>query len=286
MNWQYDIESAIDQHGTDAWSTTISDAWSIGANPNGGYAMASSMRAMARLVQAADSARDSEPKLDPVSVTTHFLRPSSGGEPGTITAELVRPGKRSSSAMASLIQNGTERLRVMAAFGDLGNESGTAEADGGWAVAPELSIDPVEVPDPEDCRDRRLLEQGVDLPILSRLDVRIDPELAEPGVGGRAEVAGWIRFRDGRPVDSAGLVLFADAFPPSLYSLLGRVGWVPTLELTVHVRRRPAPGWVRARFRTSDLTNGMLVEDGELWDSSGALVARSRQLALLLPPGT
>ncbi len=129
-----------------------------------------------------------------------------------------------------------------------------------------------------------MLEQGVELPILSRVDVRIDPELAEPGAGGRAEVAGWIRFSDGRPVDTMGLVLFADAFPPSLYSLLGRVGWVPTIELTVQVRRRPKPGWIRVRLRTTDLTGGILVEDGELWDIEGNLVARTRQLAMLLPP--
>ena len=63
---------------------------------------------------------------------------------------------------------------------------------------------------------------------------------------------------------------------------MGSVGWVPTIELTVHVRRRPAPGWVLARFECDDLAGGRMIETGSLWDSSGALVARSRQLGLLL----
>ncbi|MDG2262551.1 MAG: thioesterase family protein, partial [Actinomycetota bacterium] len=53
------------------------------------------------------------------------------------------------------------------------------------------------------------------------------------------------------------------------------------LELTVHVRRVPAEGWVRAVFETDDLHNGLFVESGSLWDSNGELVARSRQVAML-----
>ena len=62
----------------------------------------------------------------------------------------------------------------------------------------------------------------------------------------------------------------------------GFSGWVPTIELTVHVRKRPAPGWIQARFECDDLSDGRLVESGTLWDSTGAVVARSRQLGLLL----
>ena len=93
---------------------------------------------------------------------------------------------------------------------------------------------------------------------------------------------GWIRFVDGTPPSTLALPLFADAFPPSLFSRFGRVGWVPTIELTVHVRRRPAPGWIQARFECDDLADGRMVESGTLWDSTGRVVARSRQLGLLL----
>ena len=54
--------------------------------------------------------------------------------------------------------------------------------------------------------------------------------------------------------------------------------------MTVHFRARPAPGWLRFRFSTRFAFGGHLDEDGELWDSSGQLVAQSRQLAVLSQP--
>ena len=57
-------------------------------------------------------------------------------------------------------------------------------------------------------------------------------------------------------------------------------GWVPTLELTVHVRAVPAPGPVKCVFRSHFVQGGFFNEDGEVWDSAGTLVAQSRQLGL------
>ena len=68
-------------------------------------------------------------------------------------------------------------------------------------------------------------------------------------------------------------MLFADAFPPAVHAVVERVGWVPTLELTVHVRRRPVAGWVQARLECDDVAGGWMVETGTLWDESGAVVA-------------
>ena len=120
------------------------------------------------------------------------------------------------------------------------------------------------------------------MPLLSRVEVRVPEDQLELGTGGAAHVSGWIRFADGRPPDSLSLALFADAYPPSLFAALGSVGWVPTLEMTVHIRRRPADGWIMATFETDDLSGGRLVETGSLWDHTGALVARCRQLGMLL----
>ena len=55
----------------------------------------------------------------------------------------------------------------------------------------------------------------------------------------------------------------------------------PTLELTTHVRAKPAPGWLKVQHRTRNFAGGMFEEDCEVWDSSGRLVAQSRQLARL-----
>jgi acyl-CoA thioesterase len=103
------------------------------------------------------------------------------------------------------------------------------------------------------------------------------PERREEGEIARLE--GWMRFTDGREPDVAALPLLADTFPPAVLDVANSA-WVPTVELTVHVRGRPAPGWIAASFRTKFLSDGYFEEDGELWDSTGRLVALSRQLAV------
>jgi acyl-CoA thioesterase len=59
---------------------------------------------------------------------------------------------------------------------------------------------------------------------------------------------------------------------------------VPTLQYSVYVRARPEPGWIGGSFRTRSVVDGLLEEDGELFDETGRLLAQSRQLALLRPP--
>ncbi len=213
---------------------------------------------------------------DPLSVTTHFLRPlqpSLPGAPARIVTDVVRDGRTTSVARGALEYDGKQRLTVLAAFGDLSRPASSGS---------EITAPAPVMPSPERCLDRSQLEQGVALPILERLEVRIHPDRAAPGESADAVMEGWIRLRDGTDPSTLALVLFADAFPPSLYPRFGRIGWVPTIELTVHVRRRPSPGWVRARFECDDLVDGRMIETGALWDSTGALVARSRQLGLLL----
>jgi Thioesterase-like superfamily len=87
---------------------------------------------------------------------------------------------------------------------------------------------------------------------------------------------------DGRePIDALGLLLAADAFPPPIFNSGLPVAWVPTVELTVHIRGVPAPGPLRCSFRSRFIRDGLLDEDGEIWDSTGVLVCQSRQLALM-----
>ena len=110
---------------------------------------------------------------------------------------------------------------------------------------------------------------------------------AGPGVrrlGGRQAVGrraasragcGWPTSREPDPLL---LLLAVDALPPVTFDL-GMLGWTPTLELTVHVRARPAPGWLRVAASTGNVAGGFLEEDAEVWDSAGRLRLQSRQLA-------
>ena len=251
---------------TTAFAGQVQPAWNIGANPNGGYLLALATQALRQCVRQ---------QADPLSITVHYLRPGLAGQPCRIEVQLLRSGRSASTLRASLLQEGSARLEVLAAMGDLGQP--------GAAGPPQISRPMPVMPPPEDCLPRSAPAQGVTLPILDRLDIRLHPKEAAPGAAGVARVSGWIRFTDGRAPDATACLLMADAFPPAVFGLLGMVGWVPTLELTVHLRRRPVPGWLLGQFWSHDLSDGRVIEDGALWDASGHLVVQSRQLALVRP---
>ena len=121
-------------------------------------------------------------------------------------------------------------------------------------------------------------------PFTERVEVRLQPEDAgfvSGSSSGEPRMRGWFRLRENEPIDTLALLLVVDAFPPTAFNARLPVAWTPTVELTAHVRGRPAPGWLRCAFTTRFVTGGFLEEDGEVWDDSGRLVAQSRQLALV-----
>lgn len=260
MTSELDTDTALEPLGGGRFGATITDRWSIGSAPNGGYLAMIATRAIAAVL----------PAPDPFSVTTHFLAVARPG-PAELVTEVVRAGRGHSTAQARMLQEGREVLRTIAVFGDLG------ALEGPTVVKPQ----PPELPEMDAC------ERSRPAPSAATIGERLDMALA-PGATAwlegrhaeRGELGGWVRLRDGREPDALSLVFFADAFPPPVLDFAAvSTPWVPTLELTVHVRARPAPGPLRAWFRTRALVRGYLEEDGELWDASGALVAMSRQLA-------
>jgi acyl-CoA thioesterase len=267
---QFDDDTRVTPIGPPAdgaYSGQVHPAWNIGGNPNGGYLLA----------LAAQALRQCTPTHpDPLSITVHYLRPGLPGQPCRIDTRLLRSGRTLSTVRATLSQDGSARLELLAAMGAL--------ATGATAAPPVLTLPPPDMPPPDDCRPRSAPAQGVALPILQRLDLRLHPDDARPGAVGAARLRGWVRFVDGREPDALACLLMADAFPPAVFGLLGLVGWVPTIELTVHLRARPAPGWMIGRFCAHDLADGRVIEDGALWDARGRLVAQSRQLALVRQP--
>jgi acyl-CoA thioesterase len=253
--------------GPGRWSATLHDRWNIGVNPNGGYLLAVAVRAMSAAVE----------RPHPVTVTAHYLVPPNVGAVEVAT-EIVKAGRSFATVAASVAQDGRERVRLLGTFGDLAAQRGPTRI-----TATMPSIAP-----PEACRSLAELTREAGRPVpeaVHRFDIRLPPdspwghvELGEP-----YQITGWIRFADGTEPDTTSLVAFADAFPPTLIGSI-ETTWVPTLELTVHVRNRPAPGWLLGTFRTRLLIDGLLEEDGEIWDSEGHPVAQCRQLALILQP--
>lgn len=235
----------------------VDPKWNIADAPNGGYLVSIALRAIEQTL----------PHPDPFAVTAHFPTRTDTGDV-VVEVEPVRRGRTHSTAAARLVQGDETRVVVVATYGDLDEIRGpTVVRDG-----------PPSFPDPEEC----VPAVGPFAPVfVKQFDLRLTPDTAAWATtrpSGTAEMSGWTRFADGRDADTRSLILFADSFPPAIFNVATAL-WVPTLELSVHVRGRPSPGWLQCRLQTRYLIDGYLEEDGEIWDSTGRLVALSRQLA-------
>jgi acyl-CoA thioesterase len=266
LTGRFEEDSAVRRLTTDRFAAECREGWRVigGVAPNGGYLMAIAARCMAE--------RAGRP--DPVTLTAHFLAPPMIG-PIEVETEMVREGGRHRTVAARLMQDGKECVRLLGVFSDLERAEGPSQVlrrPPDWPPVAQL-------PDPlRDLGDHPVPE------ILHRLDHRMPPETSGWTAGrpsGRGVHGGHCRWPDHDAIDVFGLLFVADAYPPAVYDLdAAGAGWAPTIELTVQVRARPAPGWLSTRFMTQALTDGYFEEDGEIWDSTGRLVAISRQLAL------
>lgn len=258
--YELDTDSVVTPISEAIFSTDVSARWNIGAVPNGGYLLA--------LILTALDEKITHP--DPLSATAHYMKATRPG-PAEIHVEVVKSGKSFSTAEARLVQEGSERVRVLATYGTLGQKNDVRYVTGQPPRVPSADEVPV------------LRPPSIAPEIAKRFEVRYAPETSSWMRGektGNAELRGAIRFADHRPLDVKSLALFADAFPPPVFDVIP-MNWVPTLELTVHFRSRPQGDWLHSVFRTRFLFDGLLEEDGEIWDESGNLCALSRQLAAM-----
>ncbi|MDG5808212.1 thioesterase family protein [Streptomyces ossamyceticus] len=264
---EFDRDTAVTRREAGVYDADLSAGWTIISAVNGGYLLAMLGRALA----------DTLPHADPFTVSAHYLTASRPG-PAVIRTDVVRTGRTLSTGQASLLQYGQEgreieRIRVLASYGDLGSLPDDVRT----------TAKPPAIPPIEQCfgpQDAPAPVPGSSA-ITDRLFLKLDPSTLGWALGapsGNGEMRAWFGLADGRDPDPISLLLAVDALPPTAFEL-GISGWVPTVELTVHVRCRPAPGPLRVSLITRNLAGGFLEEDAEVWDSADRLVAQSRQLA-------
>jgi hypothetical protein len=245
----------------------IDPEWTIGGRPNGGYLLAT----MARAARAALASAEGPDHPHPVTATAHFLAPPSPG-PAEVHTEVLRRGRRMSQVRARLEQRGSPSVEAVFTLGR--HDPG---AEPWWT---DLEAPPL--PPMDECvRAEGVGPGGVELAIMNRVDVRLDPATAGFTAGrpsGTAEVRGWLAFADAREPDPLALLYAADSFPPATLEL-ATLGWVPTLELTVYVRGVPASGPLLVRQRARLVQAELVDELCDVWDSRGRLVAQATQLA-------
>lgn len=115
---------------------------------------------------------------------------------------------------------------------------------------------------------------------------------------------------DGGALDASALLFLLDVLPPPVLTIISAQScWVPTLEITTHIRKVPPPlaagvpddRWLVFRYSSALLQDGMVDGECELWapragvdirdvaqgsDDEPAcleLVATARQLATVVP---
>ncbi|MGW0599770.1 thioesterase family protein [Streptomyces sp. NPDC002776] len=264
---EFDRDTALTRREPGVYDIDLSAGWTIISAVNGGYLLAVLGRALS----------DALPHADPFTISAHYLTASQPG-PAVVRTSVVRTGRTLSTGQASLFQyddqgREVERIRVLASYGDL-----DALPDDVRTTAKPPAIPPMD-----QCfgpQDGPAPVPGSSA-ITHRLMIKLDPATLGWALGapsGKGEMRAWLGLADGRDADPLSLLLAVDALPPTAFEL-GIKGWVPTVELTVHVRCRPAPGPLRVGITTRNLAGGFLEEDAEVWDSEDRLVAQSRQLA-------
>lgn len=260
---EYDDDIAVTPRGDGRFDAELDGRWTVGGGLNGGYLLGVLGNAVRQVTCG---------KPDPITVSAFYLGPGRPG-PAEVVTEVKRDGGSLSVVAADLVQEGERRLSVLATYGDLDRFGGEDRAT---ATEPEL-------PPVEECFST--VRMGQDLLDMAPMYQKFEMRFPRDGIGwavgepsGAGAIGGWFRFSDGREPDAFSLITICDLLPPVTFDL-GMPGWAPTLELTVHVRAKPAPGWLKVRHATRTMAGGMFEEDCEIWDSAGRLVAQSRQLA-------
>ena len=228
--------------------------WSF-AGPHGGY-LAS------HLLQAAAAATDRPPRSLQVQFDT---APAEG--PAEVAAVVEREGRSATLATAVLRSSGVPAARATVLFGP------------GRPGPSEQSLDH---PDAEAPEELTRLEMPPDfVPFAQHLEYR--PAAGTTAFGGaRPELTAWVRFLDGRPIDSVAATILVDAMQPALYGSLAAFVPVPTVDMSVQYLDPVAEGWVLLRIVTRSARDGWCVDDSEVWAADGRLLATARQTRIVL----
>jgi hypothetical protein len=263
---EFDSTVAVQRTGETTYAAHLGAGWVIGGGVNGGYLLAVVGNALRAHLEG---------KPDPISISAYYASASVPGD-AEVRIEVKRDGGRLAIASAELWQGGELRLTALAQYGDLDGIAATA-----WGEPFDRTREP-ELPPREQCVPASMAPEEFRKrsPMLDRFDMLFHPEQVGWAVGEPAHegvVTAWFRHH-GREPDVIGLLQVLDALPPVSFDL-GMPGWAPTLEYTCHLRRRPAPGWLKVTQRTRLLDGGLFEEDCEVWDATGHLVGQARQLA-------
>ncbi|MCC6184755.1 MAG: thioesterase family protein [Microthrixaceae bacterium] len=284
----FESDTAVEALGDGRFRARISTAWWIVMGPNGGYVAAIVLRAAVAAV--------ADPARRPLSATFHYLRPPAEGEVD-LDVTVERSGRGVTNVSVRMSQGGKLIVLALVALGT--RRDGTLEFDevdsptgSGLPARPDGSSVPALVGDPGAARRPRTRHPHA-VPLRHALGVRLGAVLRRAGiVGGHRRMVASQAVASGR---RGGARRHGRCLDAPIFSRVDHQLAVPTVDLTVHFRGRPAdpPGppsgpegpdaaWCFVRFSSPVSRGGYLVEHGSVWDSTGRLLADVRQLAVVL----
>lgn len=254
----FDDDLKMINTGPGLFEAIISDHWSINGTPNGGYLIGLIARAMEQC---------SSKKETPI-ITANYISKCIPGK-AQVRVEVISESINFTRLMVSLAQDGEEKIRALGTF--------SSDLNGGSVKRYETG--PPELASFETCFQVPVIP---DNGLFNHIDLRLDPSCVgwvSGNFSGRSEFKGWIQFKKDRPLDIPAILFFTDAYPPPVFASFGLSAWVPTIELSVNIRKIPDSKILKGIFRSRFFSAGLVEEDGELWDTDGDLVAVSRQIS-------
>lgn len=259
--------------GTVRYRGHIDDIWTIGPKVHGGTMVAASAAAATKRLSATEPERAA---MAPIAAATDFF---GAPDPGEVEYEVTigKVGRQICSVDVDLFQQDRKLVRTAFTYGYLDDaEPRHAPAHTDLPVQPPADAIGYE---PGSTMSRIVhVARGMDLYLDRTMARFLDNEHGEPLLGL------WLRPRPGDEADpdvARYVAMMAADMSPPVPSNLGLFGWAPTVQMTTYLRRKPAPGWLRIVASTHEVGGRMFDADQRVLDSTGALVAQSRQLALL-----
>ncbi|WP_127480161.1 thioesterase family protein [Nocardioides pantholopis] len=220
-------------------------------------------KVIAELAAAAQCAEG----FDLLSLTTEFL---GAARPGAAEVEVLprHVGRVSASVVVGLRQ-GHDRARASAKLARVDGRSTAALGADLRGVRPPEELAPFE-------------PAYWHLPHCRLLDLRL---VDHSGRGRERRTRVWLRLDTGAPevaeLDHAGRVaVLVDAVPPALFFDERAPAFVPTLDLSLHLRpgvALPEDGWCLAEGRLVWATEDFCLEDVTLYARTGEVLAQARQ---------
>ncbi|GII30152.1 thioesterase family protein [Planotetraspora mira] len=252
----------------DVHETDLDPQWSVAGKLHGGYLLAVMSRA------ACDGSAEDHPH--PSAVSGSFVSAPSPG-PAEIRVEPLRTGRSTAQVRARLTQGGAVRVEALITLERL------EEAPSRWS-----GLEPVDLPAERECPRTPPEAPGgaFPVPLMEVIEQRLDPGrlgFLSGAPSRRGVIAGWQRLADGSDWDPLSLLVALDPVPSVNFDL-DLPGRTPTIQLSAYIRRVPAPGPLRVRTHTADVTNGRMDETTYVWDGKDRLVAQATQLAAIRMP--